>query len=131
MPVAHIEILGSQKPDINGTYGIIGDSAQIVENMDEAISFYRDLLGLQLMGDYHLPQGLVDEVLALPQGTDVRIAFLNSQGSTAPILELLEFSRKGKSLNHVAQPPNLGLFMISMETDDLTELIKKSKIKIL
>jgi catechol 2,3-dioxygenase-like lactoylglutathione lyase family enzyme len=125
MPIAHIELLRSQQPDFDGRYGRIMDSAQVVESMEEAIRFYRDVLGLELVGDHQLPRGLVDEVLGLPPGTDLRMAFLNSPGSTAPLLELLEFSRKGTSLADVARPPNFGLFMISMETDNLGELIKK------
>ncbi|MBN2105885.1 MAG: VOC family protein [Deltaproteobacteria bacterium] len=124
MPIAHIELLRSQQPDFDGRYGRIMDSAQVVESMEEAISFYRDVLGLELVGDHQLPRGLVDEVLGLPQGTDLRMAFLNSPGSTAPLVELIEFSRKGVPLDDEARPPNLGLFMLSMETDDLPALIK-------
>jgi catechol 2,3-dioxygenase-like lactoylglutathione lyase family enzyme len=113
---------------------MIVDSAQMVEDIDEAIRFYRDILGLKLEGDYKLPRGLVDEVLVLPPETDVRMAFFNKEGSKAPLVEFLEYSLKGKSLAPVAKPPNLGIFMISFETDDLSGLMEKfneEKIKIL
>ena len=139
MPIAHIEIVSSRSPDfkipeMKAAYGNIVDSAQMVEDMEEVIRFYRDILGLTLQGDYKLPHGLVDEVLTLPPGTDVRIAFFNKEGSNGPLVEFLEYSLKGKSLASVAKPPNLGVFMISFETDDLNGLIdkfKKEKITIL
>ena len=124
MPIAHIEILTSPKPELAGDYGMMVDSAQIVEDMDEAMRFYRDILGLRLEDDCNLPRGLVDEVLQLPPDTDVRIAFFNKEGSNAPLVEFLTYSLKGKSLAPVAKPPNTGLFMISFETDDLSGLIK-------
>lgn len=127
MPIAHIEVVGPQKPDLKGDYGRIVDSAQIVEDIDEVIRFYRDILGLTLQGDYKLPPGLVDDVLTLPSGTDSRIAFFNKEGSEGPLVEFLEFSLKGKSLASVAKPPNLGIFMISFETDDISGLIEKFK----
>jgi len=134
MPIAHIEIVGAQKPEFKGDYGKIIDSAQIVEDMDEVIRFYRDILGLALQGDYKLPRGLVDDVLTLPSGTDSRIAFFNKEGSEGPLVEFLELSLKGKSLAPVAKPPNLGIFAISFETDDLSGLIEKfnqEKIRII
>jgi len=127
MPIAHIEIVSSPKPEIKEDYGKIVDSAQMVEDMDEVIRFYKDILGLTPQGDYKLPRGLVDEVLTLPPGTDVRIAFFNKEGSEGPLVEFLKFSLKGKSLTSVAKPPNLGIFMISFETDDLSRLIEKFK----
>jgi catechol 2,3-dioxygenase-like lactoylglutathione lyase family enzyme len=125
MPIAHIEILSSPKPELKADYGKLVDSAQIAENMDDVIRFYRDILGLKLEGDYNLPQGLVDEVLTLPPGTDARIAFFNKEGSNTPVVEFLTYSLKGKSLAPVAKPPNIGIFMISFETADLSGLIDK------
>lgn len=125
MPIAHIEILGSSKPEIKGDYGKIIDSAQIVEDMDEVIRFYGDILGLTLQGDFKLPRGLVNDILTLPPETDVRIAFFNKDGSEVPVVECFELSLKGKSLAPVARPPNLGIFMICFETNDLSGLIEK------
>jgi catechol 2,3-dioxygenase-like lactoylglutathione lyase family enzyme len=125
MPIAHIEMVSTPKTEVNGDYGKIMDSAQIVEDMQEVIRFYGDLLGLRLQGDLKLPHGLVDDVLTLPPGTDVRIAFFNQEGSEGPLVEFLELSLKGKSLAQVAKPPNLGLFAISFETRDLSGLMEK------
>ena len=125
MPIAHIQPISPPPPEIKGDYGKIMDSAQIVENMEEALRFYRDLLGLAVVTDATFPKGLYDKLLGLPYGTEGRIVLLNSESSNAPFLELVQLSVKGKSLSEVAKPPNLGIFMISFETDDLSGLIDK------
>ena len=134
MRIAHVEVVSDLEPEAQGDlkipvikedYGLIVDSAQIVEDMDEVIRFYRDILGLTLVGDHKMPRGSLDEILPLPPGIDVRIALFNKEGSPPPVVEFLEFSRKGKSLASIAKPPNLGIFMISFETDDLSGLMKR------
>lgn len=135
MPIALIELSGPGKPEVKkGNYGMIVDSAQMAEDMEEVIRFYRDILGLVLQGDYKLPRGMVDGILKLPPGTDSRIAFFNKEGSTGPAVEFLEYSLKGKHLSPVAKPPNLGIFMIAFETDDLSglmETFRKENVNIL
>jgi catechol 2,3-dioxygenase-like lactoylglutathione lyase family enzyme len=134
IPIAHLEKINSPGGKINEDYGLIADSAQVVNNIEETLRFYRDILGLELIADEKLPRGLVDEVLALPSGTDLRMAFLNKQGSQNPVIEFLEFSTKGKTLTSTANPLNFGLFMISFEVTDLSGLIIKlqdEKIKFL
>ena len=127
MPVAHIELLTSPKMDVKRDYGRLSHVAQMVEDMDEVIRFYRDILGLQLISDVPVSRGLVDDVLTLPPGTDVRLAFVRKEDSQYAGVEFLAFSLKGKSLASAAKPPNFGLFMISFETDDLPGLIEQYK----
>jgi catechol 2,3-dioxygenase-like lactoylglutathione lyase family enzyme len=122
MPIPHIQPIKPLPPEMKGDYGKIMDSAQIVENMEEALRFYRDLLGLTVITDATFPKGLLDKILGLPEGTEGRIVILNKEGSEAPFIELIELSVKGKSLSEMAKPPNLGIFMISFETDDLSGL---------
>jgi len=112
----------------------LGDSAQIVDNIDEVTKFYVDILGLDLMHQVTLPEGLVDDVLALPPGTEVKMAFVNKKDTDALIVEFIQLSVEGKSLASIARPPNLGLFMISFEVDKLSSLmetLKKERITIL
>ena len=127
MPIAHIELLTSPKMDIKIAYGRLSHVAQMVEDMDKVIMFYRDILGLQLISDVPVSRGLVDDVLMLPTGTDVRLAFVRKENSQYAGVEFLVFSLKGKSLASAAKPPNLGLFMISFETDDLPGLMEQFK----
>jgi len=122
MPIAHAEIIPPLEPVMKEEYGMMFDSAQIVPDMDEAIHFYRDILGLD-KGDDNDWTGLADELLKLPQGTGMRMVLFNKEGSGAPAVECITFSMPGKKLSHAARPPNLGIFSISFETDDLSEMI--------
>lgn len=105
-----------------------------MDNIKEVIKFYRDILGLDLTDEVIAPEGLVDDVLAIPPGTELKLAFIERKGENAMIMEFLELSLKAKSLASVARPPNLGLFMYSFEVDklsSLTETLKREGIVIL
>jgi catechol 2,3-dioxygenase-like lactoylglutathione lyase family enzyme len=133
-PVTHMEMMTPSDPEFEGDYGRIVGSTQIVDDTDEAIRFYRDLMGLTLRGDVKMPPGLLDGLCSLPEGTEARMAFLNRDGSDAPAVGTLEFSAKGNYLAPLTNPPNLGPFTISFETDDLAGLtarFEKQNINIL
>jgi hypothetical protein len=99
------------------------DSAQFVEDMDKVIKFYGDILGFNKIFDQVLPMGLVDEVIKVPSGTEVRMVIFHKTGSNTPIFEFLQCSIKGEYLS--AKPPNLGIFAISLESNDLSGLTNK------
>jgi catechol 2,3-dioxygenase-like lactoylglutathione lyase family enzyme len=124
-PITHMEMMPPSAPEFEGDYGRIIGSTQVVDNTDQAIEFYRDLLGLTLRGDVNIPSGLLDGLCSLPEGTEARMAFVNRDGSDAPAVGTLEFSAKGDYLNPLTDPPKLGPFMISFETGDLAGLMKK------
>lgn len=127
MPIPHIEPITPPPPEMEKDYGIIMDSAQIVEDMDKALQFYRDLLGLTVITDATFPKGLLDDILGLPLETEGRIVLLNKDKSDSPYIELIQLSVKGKFLSNFAKPPNIGIFMISFETDNLSVLLEKFK----
>ncbi len=124
-PIALIERLTEPKRAIKGDFGILLDSSQFVADMEEVTKFYVDILGLNQVFDKVLPEGMVDDILNLPAGTKSRMAFINQSGSNNPALEFIQCSVKGEYLSQVAKPPNLGLFAIAFETDDLSALIER------
>ncbi|NET50448.1 MAG: VOC family protein [Merismopedia sp. SIO2A8] len=126
-PIVLIERLTEPKPVIKGDFSIILDSAQFVENLEEVTNFYVDILGMNKVFDQVLPPGMIDDILQLPAGTQSRMAFINKPGSNSPALEFIECSLKAQYLPEVAKPPNLGLFAIAFETDNLSALIDKFK----
>jgi catechol 2,3-dioxygenase-like lactoylglutathione lyase family enzyme len=126
-PITHMEMMTPSELEFEGDYGRIIGSTQIVDDMEEAISFYRDFLGLTLRGDVTMPPGLLDGLCTLPEGTEARMAFLNHDGSDAPAVGLLEFSTKGTYCTPLDNPPHLGPFTISFETDDLGGLMARFK----
>lgn len=125
MPIALIERLSEPIPEITGEYGALVDVAQFVENMDQTTSFYVDVLGLSKVFDQVLPDGLIEEVAGLPEGTEARMAFTIKPGIDAPLLEFIECKTPSNRLTHLAVPPNLGIFALGFETDDLNLLNTK------
>ena len=125
MAIALIERVSEPIPEIKGEFGIMLDTSQVVENIEEVSKFYVDILGLNKVFDQVLPTGAIDNILNLPAGTESRMAFINQTDSKNPALEFIQCSVEGKSLAEVAKPPYLGLFAIAFAVDDLTALIQK------
>ncbi|MDJ0681699.1 MAG: VOC family protein [Xenococcaceae cyanobacterium MO_167.B52] len=124
-PIVFIERLSEPKPLLEGDFGTMLDSSQVVENIEEINQFYVNLLGLTSIFDQVLPQGMVDDILNLPNGTESRMAFITQPESKSPVLEFIQCSVKGNYLSDVAKPPNLGIFAIAFATDNLAALIEK------
>ena len=122
--VAHFQRMKYEEYGVPGNYVKLNHSAQIVDDTDKAIKFYCDILGLDLASQVTVPKGLVDDVIGAPAGTETKLTFITRKDTDTVIMEFVELSLKGKSLAPVAKPPNLGLFMLSFEVDDLSSLMK-------
>ncbi len=132
--IALIERVSEPIPEIKGDFGIMLDTSQVVEDIEEVTKFYVDILGLNTVFDQVLPPGMIDDILNLPEGTESRMAFINQPGSNNAALEFIQYSVKGKSLSDLAKPPHLGLLAIAFATDDLavlTQKLQNNDIKIL
>ena len=125
MPIALIERLSEPKPVIEGRFGSMVDAAQFVPDMDQVRPFYTDLLGYTAVFDKDLPDGLIDEVLGLPAGTHSRMAFLLQLETNTPAVELIVCKPSGESLADVIAPDHIGLFGLTFEVDNLSELQEK------
>ncbi len=132
--IALIERVSEPIPEIKGDFGIMLDTSQVVADIEEVTKFYVDILGLNKVLDQVLPTGMIDNILNLPTGTESRMAFITQPETKTPALEFIQCSVKGKYLSDVAKPPNLGIFAIAFETDNLAASIEKlqnHRIKIL
>lgn len=128
LPVALIERL-TNRIELHQRFGGFTDSAQVVPDLDEAVKFYHGWLGLPLLFNQALPGGMVNEILRVPQGVEIRMALLGEVGT--PLVECLSYSSPGQSRPMFSRSPALGLFMISFETTslvDMEESLKKSAI---
>ena len=123
VPHSMIERMTSPEPVSPPAFIRMGDSAQIVASMDEVIRFYVDILGLDLMSQASVPEGLLEELLGLPGPTSIKLAFINRKDSDALTVELVQPALGGRFGTVAARPPNLGLFMISFEVDDLPSVM--------
>jgi len=97
--------------------------AQYIANIDDGIRFYRDIIGLDLMGQMDIPLGLIDDIIAVPQGTEEKVAFYNRKEANTLTMETLQIGMPAKSLAPVARPPNMGLFMMSFQVDDVAAMM--------
>ncbi len=123
--IALIERVSEPIPAIQGDFGIMLDTSQVVADIEEVSKFYVDLLGLNKVFDQVLPSGMIDDILNFPPGTESRMAFINQTGSNNAALEFIQCSVPGKPLSDIVPHPDLGLFAIAFAVDDLTVLIQK------
>lgn len=131
VPMAMIQRLTEPIPQFEGNFSIITDVAQTIEDANEAIRFYSEILGLNKVFDAVLPQGLVDPVVGMPPGTQTRMILFAKDNT--PLVELLEYSVKGRTMSDIAVPPNIGLFATAFQVENLEtmiELLRKNNITI-
>jgi len=134
IPIVFLERLSEPIPELKGDFGVMLDTSQVVADMAEVTNFYSGILGLTTIFDQVLPEGMIDDILNLPSGTESRMAFLTQPGSKTPLLEFIQSSVSGKSLCTADATPNLGLFAIAFATDDLaalTQQLRTNSIEIL
>ncbi len=94
-------------------------SAQMVPDLDEVSRFYGDILGLDLNGRMTIPPGMVEDILHLPEDTRTDVSFYVKHGMDGIQMEFLEMHVDVRSQRETARPPDLGLFMLAFEVDDL------------
>jgi methylmalonyl-CoA/ethylmalonyl-CoA epimerase len=70
-----------------------------VKNLDEAISIYRDILGLKLEGTHVLTERKV-RVAFFSSGNETRIELLEPTDSESTIAKFLE--KRGEGIHHIA-----------------------------
>jgi catechol 2,3-dioxygenase-like lactoylglutathione lyase family enzyme len=112
-------------PDpIAGEIGRMLDVAAFVPDMDAAIAFWTEGMGLEARIDVPIEAPEIVELLALPEGAAMRLAFLTVPGSSAPLLELLHCSAPGKPLDPT--PPRIGEFAVGLSDDEPDRLVQRA-----
>jgi len=98
-----------------------------VSNIEESISFYRDILNLELLIDFE-----TDELSPFfaERNVKVRSVIFNKGGKGKGMVELLSFSNpKGEPVHLRRKPFDPGLWMLSFEVENVKEayeeLLKK------
>lgn len=125
IPLAMIERLKEPIPQFEGNFSIFTDTAVTLDNVDETVNFYSNILGLSKIFDEVLPDGLVDDVVSVPHGTHTRMLMFS--GGNTPITECLIYSKKGRPMSDVAKPENVGIFAMAYERDNFEETIKNAE----
>ena len=95
-----------------------------VSDLDRSISFYRDLLGMELMSLAGRDPAFVEKVTGIP-GANLKVAYLQAPGHR---LELIQyFSPPGKKLE--LQTNNVGCAHLAFNVDDLPKMYADLKAK--
>lgn len=108
-------------PELTGKRGELSrafNATQIVQNLEETVAFYREVLGFrQVIDSPDTRLGAGANVFGLPydQVASVRLPFavLSADGSRDGTLELISFEgARGRDFSDRAHPPNLGMLML-------------------
>lgn len=122
-------VADDQRPATSGfEYSEARTLGIVVPDARQALSFWRDLLGLRAIFDVELGGQQLEQMLGLPEGTTFRMVLLRPRrGMTGPAL--LEFhGLEGRDIRQRAKPPHAGLLQISFRVDaqhELYELYRK------
>jgi len=123
--VGHFEKRAGEEIDSPHNYVRLDHCAQYVKVIDASIRFYCDVLGLDLRDKLTLSPGLLDQLLVVPPGTETQTAMIHKKDQVSLTIQLIKVAVPGQELAAVARPPNLGVFMMSFEVDDLSQYMKK------
>jgi len=95
----------------------------VVTNMEKALIFYRDLLGLKIQGSTLEKGNFINQLLS-KQGIELRTIKLSADDNATRI-ELLEFSTPKSNRNKTSELFNLGLTHVSLTVVNLDDLYLK------
>lgn len=89
-----------------------------VSDMDAALAFYRDLLGMELVLDTEMSGAMLDAETGLT-GAQLRFALLRGSG-TMPFLELLQYrAPAGRPYPSGSSPADVGAHHIALVVNDI------------
>jgi catechol 2,3-dioxygenase-like lactoylglutathione lyase family enzyme len=102
---------------VNHTSFTVGD-------LDRSVSFYRDLLGMELISLAGRDPGFVERITGIP-GANVQVAYLQAPGHRLELIQYL--SPSGKKLD--LQTNNVGCAHVGFNVDDLPRMYAELKVK--
>jgi len=103
-------------------------SAQVIENSEQHLKFYTDVLGLEIRSDREFKSAGDKGAMNLPNGTVFRFAIVYSKGATTGHMLFVDF-RNVAPIRPKNKPslPNLGLGMWTYPVTDINKVLKNAK----
>ena len=103
-------------------------SAQVIENSEQHLTFYTDVLGLEIRSDREFKSAGDKGAMNLPNGTVFRFAIVYSKGATTGHLLFVDY-RNLEPQRPVTMPsvPNLGLGMWSFPVTNIATVMANAK----
>jgi len=97
-----------------------------VNNLDEAISLYRDFLGLKLES-VHVVEDQKVKVASLSTGEETRIELLEPTESESPVAKFIE--KRGEGIHHIAlKVRNIETVLEELKEKGLTLVDEKPRV---
>ena len=97
-----------------------------VNNLDEAISLYRDFLGLKLES-VHVVEDQKVKVASLSTGEETRIELLEPTESESPVAKFIE--KRGEGIHHIAlKVRNIEAVLEELKEKGLTLVDEKPRV---
>jgi catechol 2,3-dioxygenase-like lactoylglutathione lyase family enzyme len=94
----------------------------VVEDVDQAINFFRDAGGMTLLFDGVMQGEIFEEMIGFPAGASLRIAFLAGPDKAPARIEFMSFEGVERTEN---LKENIGIRRIVMNTTDLVATLSK------
>jgi hypothetical protein len=103
-------------------HGELHSVVLVVEDVDQAINFFRDAGGMTLLFDGVMQGEVFEEMIGFPSGASLRIAFLAGPDKAPARIEFMSFEGVERSGN---LKENVGIRRIVMNTSDLEATLAK------
>lgn len=94
----------------------------VVEDVDQAINFFRDIGGMTMLFDGVMQGEVFEEMIGFPSGASLRIAFLVGPDRAPARIEFMSFEGVERS---ESRKTNIGIRRIVMNTSHLAETLGK------
>jgi catechol 2,3-dioxygenase-like lactoylglutathione lyase family enzyme len=101
----------------------ITTNAYFTRDVDAANKFFTDVLGLNVVFDRVMPEGLVNNILDIPAGDTPRITMIFRQGINSPVPEIMECQHDVPAVNDYAKPQDIGIIGAAYEVENLDETV--------
>ncbi len=103
-------------------------SAQVVADSNKVISFYTEVLGMELRSDRLWKSAGRDGALNVPDGTEFRFAIVYSKGATSGHMLFVEYKNRDAIDPGVApRLPNRGIAMWTYPVKDMDKVLANAK----
>ena len=113
--------------DANGIGGP-AYSAQIIENSEQHLKFYTDVLGMEIRSDREFKSAGDKGAMNLPNGTVFRFAIVYSKGATTGHMLFVDFRNLKPNKGDVKPSlPHLGLGMWTFPVTDISKVMANAK----
>jgi catechol 2,3-dioxygenase-like lactoylglutathione lyase family enzyme len=120
-----LEVIGKDLPFTQQGYAGVGPVITIVADARLERSFYREVMGLDLLNDNILEGPEIERMIGLPPGVALDVTIWGAHGESLGQMEVIEYRGvDGKDLYPLAVPKQRGILNVTYATARLAPLIR-------